>query len=177
MNTLCGMKISHDNLTKDQLEEWVEFIDWSKIPSRLLTEDIRKKFKDLSGLQVRMYLEDFLNSLEVKIDKRKYPDYIFFFRKGKWCIYFDKTNGTVGCSEEHMWTIIGSKLKYRLDQIREFIQNVLEQYIQNKEVSPEQETCHQLFKHHFSTNRVKITRLWVSDQNSIQRYFTEKSFF
>lgn len=44
--------INYDTLTAEQLEEWVEFVDWSKVPDHLLTTEFKNEFDPLFNIQV-----------------------------------------------------------------------------------------------------------------------------
>ncbi len=50
--------IEYNSLTEEQIEELVEDIDWIQVPRYLITENIKKKFKDVKPLKVRIFLED-----------------------------------------------------------------------------------------------------------------------
>lgn len=130
------MKIDYKNFTEEQLEEWVEFIDWSLVPSHLLNEEVRTQFKDIKGLQVRIWFEDLLASLEIKVDKEKYPDSIFFFLEDKWYMELDQRIGDLWCSYELMWSFIEKKIKYPTWEVQRFIKNIVDNYFKNLKVNP-----------------------------------------
>ncbi len=73
------MNINYETLTAEQIEEHAEFVDWSIMPSHLLTTDIKKRFKDIKKLRARMILEDILSIMTIKADIKKFPNTIFFF--------------------------------------------------------------------------------------------------
>ncbi len=58
--------IDYNKLTLEQLEEYVEFIDWYVVPSHLVTDDIKKKFGAMKGLKIRLMVEDFFAERRAK---------------------------------------------------------------------------------------------------------------
>ncbi len=77
------MNINYDTLTAEKLEEHVEFIDWLKVPSHLLTDEVKENFGSLSRLKVILWFENLLNSVEV-LESEIYTDGIFFFIGRVW---------------------------------------------------------------------------------------------
>lgn len=54
----------HENLTADQLEEFIEFVDWDRVPTHLITDELRLRFPTLhgnimAGLIVRHLMQNF----------------------------------------------------------------------------------------------------------------------
>lgn len=134
------MNIDYNTLSEDQLEEFVEFIDWSLVPSHLLTEDIKKRFSFIfKGLQVRLWLEELLFSFEAKIDEEKYPGTIFFFKKDKWYMDLDldlmnRKKGKIWCSRERIWTTLGEKISCDPNERKRFIKNIMASFFKSIEI-------------------------------------------
>jgi len=57
------MKIDYTTLTVEKLEEYVEFVDWSLVPRKLITKDIQEKFSDLKELQARIILKELVDRI------------------------------------------------------------------------------------------------------------------
>lgn len=131
------MEINYTTLTEEQIEELVEFINWSRVPSHFITENVRRKFSPIfKGLQIRIWFEDLLSSFQIKVDRRIYPDSIFFFIEGELYMELDIKTGDLWCSYDNMWSVFESKFDCKYDKIQLFIKNVVEMYIKDMEVTP-----------------------------------------
>lgn len=119
----------YNTLTEDQLEEWVEFIDWSMAPYRLLVDDIRKKFKDIPKLQVRLWFEETLRSLRVKVHKGKYSNTIVFSKGLSSLMDLDLDSGVLWCSYRKIWEPLENKKGRNYGETQSFIKNILEMYL------------------------------------------------
>lgn len=128
--------IDHNSLTEDQLEEWVEFIDWSLVPSSLLTENIKKKFHSFPGLQLRIWFEDLFGSLEIKIDREEYPNRVFFFKGEEIYMELDEKDGNLSCSYKNIWSFFYDKIGRNHNETQRYIKNVVEMHFKNREVTP-----------------------------------------
>lgn len=61
------MKIDYNTLTEDQLEEWVEFVEWSMVPFHLITPRVIRNFSPVfKELRARIWFEEFVNKCERK---------------------------------------------------------------------------------------------------------------
>lgn len=129
------MKIDYNTFTEEQLEEWIEFVDWSMVPYHLLTENIRRKFHSVPGLQVRLWFEELLNSLEVKINEERYPNRVFFFKENEWYMDWRKSSKSLWCSYDRIWSVFENKIGRNYDEIQRFIKNVVEMHFKFKEVT------------------------------------------
>lgn len=130
------MKIDHNTLTEDQLEEFVEFIDWSLVSSSLLTEEVKRKFKDITELQVRLWFEELLNSMEIKMDRKKFPYSIFFFKEGEWYMELDTKNGNLWGSNERIWSTLRRKTGASIEKMLTLIVEEMKRYFNGIEVKP-----------------------------------------
>lgn len=80
----------YENPTTEQIEENIEFIDWSIMPLNLITEDIKEKFSGVRILAAIIWLQDILNFYEVKRDEESFPNTAFYFKDNRCCIEFDR---------------------------------------------------------------------------------------
>lgn len=129
------MGIEYDKLTADQLEEWAELIDWSMVPSHLLTPRMAKNFSPVfNDLKARIWLEELLNSLELKIYELKYPHLLSFSKEGNLYMELDITTGELWCSSTRMWSVFEEKFYYEYDEIQKFIKNVVESRFKNMKI-------------------------------------------
>lgn len=153
----------YNTLAEDQLEEFVEFVDWSMVPYRLLTEDIRKKFKDIQKLQARIWFEELLNSLEIKIDEEKYPGHIFFFMQDEWHMDLNEETENLWCSDGKIWSVFESKIGRNYNKIQLFIKNIIESCFTNIKATPfrEQDHFYVEVKRHFKKNKSKKCRIRI----------------
>ncbi len=167
------MNIDYDILTPEQLEEYAEFIDWSTIPSKLITEEIKTKFKSIPQLSARIWFDDLLSKMVVKKDQQAYPDRIYFFIGEEWYMDLNLTNGDVWCSEERMWLIIRGKTGYSYVETKSFTKNVLEQYFKVKDIIPIKLFFQMKFEleQHFKEIKVKIMPLNIWSSYLLEDHF------
>ncbi len=128
------MEIDYNTLSVEELEEHVEFIDWSMIPSRLLTDEVRKTFRTLPQFKVRIWIEDLLVQMVIKEDQEKFPDKLFFFIEDRCFFELNFTNGQLWCSVERIWSILEKDHKFNFFEILSFLKNVMDQYLKDLEV-------------------------------------------
>ncbi len=134
------MIIDYNTLTAEELEKYVEFIDWSMVPPYLITKEIRTKFNSIPQLQARLHLEDLFSKMENKQDQEKYPDCIFFFIEEDCYMELTLKNGNLWCSFEKIWFDIKEKTGYDFEGIELFIKNIFHFYFKFKyrDVNPKQ---------------------------------------
>ncbi len=153
------MKINYNTLTAEELEEQIEFIDWSMIPSKLLTEDIKKNFKDISGLEIRIWFEDLLSRMILKEDKNKYPDYICFFIGNKWYMTFNKDKSiylNLWYSSNHITSVFEKKYSTNYYEINTFIKNIVENYFKINNITPRDINVNYLVNWKCTSKNVKL---------------------
>ncbi len=122
------MKIDYNILTAEQLEEYAEFIDWSRVSSKLLTEKVNKSFGFLPQFAARLWFEDILSQMIIKEDQKKYPNFLLFFIGEEWYMDLDLKNGFLWCSDKKIWSAIHNKTNHGFSEIQLFIQNVMKQH-------------------------------------------------
>ncbi len=130
------MEINYNTLTSDQLEEYAEFVDWSLVPSKLLTEEMKKTFGSIPILNARLWIDDLLSKMVIKKDQEKLPNIVFFFIGEEWYMELELNNGGLWCNENKMWLIIKKKTRFNYTEIKTFIRNVMKQHLDVNTVIP-----------------------------------------
>ncbi len=130
------MIINYDTLTQEQIEEYAEFIDWSTIPSRFLTEEIKNKFNSIPQLNARIWLDNLFSQMIIKMDLKEYPNRIFFFIGDTRYMNLSTKNGQLWCSEDRIWFVLQRRTGYNHDQTQLFIKNVVEHYFKSIDLTP-----------------------------------------
>ncbi len=164
------MNLDYKNLTEDQLEEFVEFVDWSMVPTHLITKEIVNKFSCFNGLLARMWFEDVISKLNIKEDKKRFPNTIFFFLNG------ESKKGYLWCSLEKIWSIFNKKYKFFYPGTQNFIKNTMESYLKNKEVIPTYEPWSDelLVEEHFKLKEITPKKGPQSLFTITEAYFNNK---
>lgn len=144
----------YDNPTDEQIEENIEFIDWTIVPINLITQDIKDKFSDFRELQLIIWLQDILDTCEVMKNNSEFPNAIFFFRDRNCLIEFYKGEIMQISYEEIITAIV---LKFNLELLGTafpIISNVA--------------------KYHFGKENIKVTALFDDRRNRINYLFDPK---
>ncbi len=123
--------IDYNTLTTEQLEEYAEFVDWSLVPSELITEKIKKSFEPMSKLKTRLWFEDLLKQMVIKEDKKKYPQSIFFFIDEFLYMEIEFKNRNIWCSDDRIWLSFENKTEYKYKEIQIFIKNLIKIHLKN----------------------------------------------
>lgn len=79
--------------TAEQIEEYIEFIDWSLMPINRIPKETKEKFSWLNSLGMIIWLQDILSSCDVLENKTEFPNRVFFFRNDKLYAEFTKIEG------------------------------------------------------------------------------------
>jgi hypothetical protein len=77
---------------------------------------------------------EIINGLEIKIDKKKYPDSIFYFKGDKY--FFELEKDIIYCSYNNVWSIFLQEYKMNYDATQAFIKNQVEEHFKMKHVTP-----------------------------------------
>ncbi len=150
------MNINYNTLTAEQLEEHVEFIDWSLVPPRLITDEIKKSFSMFKGLQARLWFEYLLFKMEKKEDKEKFPNETFFLIDDMWYMHIDLKTNNLSCSSGRVWIIFERFFDLQYFEIRSFIKNQMEMHLNIIGLTPG-ESVHTEIRHvekHFSGEEI-----------------------
>jgi hypothetical protein len=103
-------------------------------------KDLDKIYKEINR---EIYYPDlnnfFLNLIknhEIKVDKKKYPNSIFYMKNGKFLFEYDKEIKDLFCSNERIWAVLENKFKLNHKQTQEFIKDLVETYLNLKDTLP-----------------------------------------
>ncbi len=131
------MKLNYNTLTTKDLEEKVEFIDWSLIPSHLITEGVKTKFGSIPQLQARIWFEDLILKMERR--KNKYvPGNTYFYIGDDLYMNILSKYYTVYCSTDKIWSILIRKYLFTDIEAQLFIRNMVNKHfnIKGLEIRP-----------------------------------------
>ncbi len=167
------MTINYNTLTTDGLEEHVEFIDWSLVPSHLITDHIKQTFGLFSKLKARLWLEDLISKMMIKEDQEKYPNESFFFIEDKWYMDLNLKTGTLWCSYDKIWSFLENKNGFNYNETQSFIKNVVEMCFKKEEVTPAYTYSFTGFEleMHFKNTIVTPTSSIVVDGSKVEMHF------
>jgi len=79
-------------------------------------------------------LLELLNGCEIKIDKEKYPDSVFFFKNEGY--YFEIEKKYLWCVYECVWKIFEIEFSMNYGQIQALIKDVVEEHFKCKGLTP-----------------------------------------
>lgn len=125
----------YKNLTEDQIEEWLEIIDWSIIPSYLITESLKKKFQSFPDLQLRIWFEEILDSIEIH-NEASFSDPVSLKKDGNLYMEFDKNKENLWCSYDYVWVNFNKVFGDNIFKFARFIKNILKQHPKTKKIFP-----------------------------------------
>ncbi len=135
------MKINYNTLTAEKLEERVEFVNWSLVPSRLLTEDVIKSFGNIPKLKTRLWFEDLMSRMVIKKDKIRFPNCVCFFVDDKCYMLLNQTQDVLLISYDLIWSVFFTNFRtagllnnYEIICIKKFIKNIANPYFKNKDL-------------------------------------------
>lgn len=124
------MIVDHEKLTAAELEEKIEFIDFSLVPERLITQKLADKFPTFLEIKSRITLDRSFKNISHCETK---PYEIFFFdKKGKWQMTLHLNSGSLLCSED-LWdpvysSLISRDLNNPYDKTQMYIRNAFNSF-------------------------------------------------
>lgn len=77
---------------------------------------------------------EILNGCEIKIDKEKYPDSVFFFKNGE--CYFEIQKSIIWCKYKYVWSIFETEFLMDYTDIQSFIKGQVEEHFKCKVLTP-----------------------------------------
>ena len=85
----------------------------------------------------KSFFLNYIQDLEIKIDKKRYIDYVFYFKNG--CILFEYNgkNGYFHCQYDGFWSVFEREYHMKYQQIQAFIKNGVEEHFKFKVTTPE----------------------------------------
>jgi len=76
-------------------------------------------------------------NLVVKIDEKKYPDWIFYFNENNNCIFqYNTKNGYFWCNYELYWNIFYENFNFNYIIVRDLTKDMAENHFNLKEITP-----------------------------------------
>lgn len=104
VNKEVNSEIYYSTLTRETLEEMIEFIDdWSLVPTELIDNELCQKFNHIGHLRQRVKFEETYSKLKEVVDKTKFPNRIFFFLEEECYMDLDTQTGVLCYSVERFW--------------------------------------------------------------------------
>lgn len=123
----------YENITSEQIEENVEFIDWLMVPEYLITEEIKTKFSSINTLRAMIWFKDVLNHIEFKKDVEKYTETsLFLFLGRELYMCFDEENNRLFCIEERICKVLKDEYGYDYTKDEEEIKRLVKFLVEQK---------------------------------------------
>lgn len=114
------------NINASQLEEFIEFIDWTIVPKHLLTEKLVNKFHCIKDIEARIWFEQLLNSMH-KRASIEFPDKLFFFNGEKYCMEINISKNNLIYSESEVYLKF-KDFGFSQYKAAKFIQSMVKRY-------------------------------------------------
>ncbi len=141
--------------TAEQIEEYIEFIDWSLMPINRIPKETKEKFSDVKQLQLIIWMQEIFDTYEIKENKITFPDSLFFFKDRICYIELDK-KGIIRLSYDGILNIIDNTFTFDLV-------NIACPIIAN------------LVNHHFGNESTLVDVLFDSRKITINNFFYPSS--
>ena len=72
----------------------------------------------------------------IKLDLKRYPTYVFFFKEDKVWMEYDWEAGYFGCRWKDFWEVLEEENRWGRNEIQAFIKEQVEQHFNLKEITP-----------------------------------------
>ena len=72
----------------------------------------------------------------IKLDLKRYPNQVFFFKEDVFWMEYNWKNGYFGCRYEDFWEVLEREYHWGYDEVERFIKNQVEQHFKLKGVTP-----------------------------------------
>lgn len=89
---------------------------------------------DKPEITAKQILLELINGCEIKIDKEKYPDSVFFFKNGEY--YFEIEKQYLWCRYNYVWGVFISEFKMSYADIQSLIKTTVEEHFKCKGLTP-----------------------------------------
>lgn len=106
-----------------------------KLQLDTLSQILGKKFK-LTLIDKIMFFDQLFLALQVKIDKDKYPNSIFFFNDDTIYMELDIKSRNLWCSYRYIWSIFEKEFSMEYNDIQLFIKSRVEEHFNSGPVTP-----------------------------------------
>lgn len=95
-----------------------------------------KKMKEPKKLTPAERFWKLCEGLTIKIDKKKYPDYVLFYKEGRRQFDYNTKNGYLLCRYSSIWSVFEKEYYMKYDDIQSLIKNLVEEHFKCKGVTP-----------------------------------------
>ena len=72
----------------------------------------------------------------IKLDLKRYPRTVFFFKEDRCWMEYNWKNGYFGCRYEDFWEVLEREYHWGYDEVERFIKNQVEQHFKLKGITP-----------------------------------------
>ena len=84
----------------------------------------------------KSFFLNYIQDLEVKIDKKRYIDTVFYFKNGCCLFEYNEKNGYIYCKYDGFWSVFEREYHMNHQQIKAFIKNGVEEHFKIKGTTP-----------------------------------------
>jgi len=85
----------------------------------------------------KSFFLNYIQGLEVKIDKKRYIDTVFYFKNGRCLFEYDEKYGDLYCRYHGFWSVFVKEYHMDHQQINAFINNGVEEHFKIKGTTSE----------------------------------------
>ena len=84
----------------------------------------------------KSFFLNYIQDLEVKIDKERYIDTVFYFKNGCCLFEYNEKYGYLYCQYDGFWSVFAMEYNMNHQQLQAFIKNGVEEYFKIKVTTP-----------------------------------------
>lgn len=123
-------------------------------------------------------LLDMLQGLIIKFDFKRWPDYIFLFKKEKNWIQYHKATKELWCRNSTIWSVIGNEFGLHYYEIQLILKQVAEKHfaIKGLTVYADDTSCN-LIEEHFEMKDLKPCSAPNNDFFGVEGHFEKNQSF
>ena len=92
--------------------------------------------KTSQSAKSKSFFLNYIQGLEVKIDKKRYTDTVFYFKNGCCLFEYNEKNGYIYCKYDGFWSVFEREYHMNHQQIKAFIKNGVEEHFKFKVTTP-----------------------------------------
>lgn len=107
-------KAFYDNTTIEQIEEYIEFVDWSLVPLNLITEEFILKFSDIKIVKIIVWMQDILYSCEIKHDQMPFINTTLLLRDEKCYVEINNNSDKLKVTIAHKEVLLAIEENFRI---------------------------------------------------------------
>ena len=112
----------------------------------------------------------------IKLDLKRYPNQVFFFKEDVFWMEYNWKNGYLGCKWKDFWETLKKENKWDYDEGQTFIKKQVEEHFKLKGVTPypSSPSYHSGVEEHFKLKGVTPTYLSGEKQVLVEQHFKLK---